>query len=168
MILDAMVLIHLAKITLLKKSCEHFKSVEIPEAVYNEIWVGKRKGYADAAIIIKLVEDKEMNIKKIKNKGLTKKAEEFNMQGGEADAVALYWQEKADYLATDDDNVRKKSTLLGIKVIGTPSIILKLYKQRVIPREKFEESLDELRKIGWFSNSVIDKIFMEGLQWEKQ
>ena len=29
-------------------------------------------------------------------------------------------------------------------------------------RKKFDESLSELRKIGWFSSAVIDKIMMEG------
>ena len=168
MIMDAMVLIHLAKITLLKKSCEHFKKVEIPKEVYDEILIGKEKGYADATAIVELINSKKIMVKQVQDKMLLKKAEEFNMQGGEAEAVALYWSKKADYLATDDDNVRKKSSLLGIKVIGTPSIILKLYEQKVISKEKFEESLSELRKIGWFSNSIIDKIFMEGLEWERQ
>lgn len=96
------------------------------------------------------------------------KAEEFNVKRGEAQAVALYWQENADYLATDDDNVRKRSMLLNIRVVGTPAIILKLYIEKLIEKNKLYESLAELRKIGWFSNSVIDKIFMEASKWDKR
>lgn len=48
------------------------------------------------------------------------KANAFNIQRGEAEAVALYWQEEADLLATDDDNVRRKKDALRIKTIGTP------------------------------------------------
>lgn len=164
---DAMVLIHLAKITLLQKSCEHFKNVAIPEAVYNEILMGKEKGYPDATVILDLIKSKKIKMKHIEDKSLMKRAEEFNIQRGEAGAVALYIAEKADYLATDDDNVRKKSSLLGLRLIGTPAIILKLYKHKTITKDKFEDSLNELRKIGWFNNSVIDKILMEGLEWEK-
>jgi len=168
MVKDAMVVIHLAKITLLKKSCKYFKQVFVPQEVYNEILNGEEKGYPDAKIIIELVKMKYIKVKSVKDKSLFKKAEAFNIQKGEAGAIALYWEEKADYIATDDDNVRKKSILLGIKLIGTPAIILKLYKEKVIEKEKFDESLAELRKIGWFSSQIIDKIQMEGLKWNNQ
>ncbi|MBI3027506.1 hypothetical protein HYY70_05325 [Candidatus Woesearchaeota archaeon] len=165
---DAMILIHLAKITLLKKSCEYFRNVVIPEAVCSEILLGKSKGYDDATLIMELVKNKKIKVRRMVRNNMIKRAEEFNIQGGEAQAVALYWAEKADYLATDDDNVRRKSILLGINVIGTLSIVMKLYKQKTISKEKFEESLNELRKIGWFGDVVIDKTLMEGLGWEKQ
>lgn len=156
---DSMILIHLAKITLLENSCDYFKNVTIPPAVYKEVTQDKK--YTDAVIIKKLTETKKIIIKSVRDKVLLRKAEEFNIKNGESEVVALYWQEKADYLATDDDNVRNKSILLNIKIIGTPAIILKLYREKMIKREKFEVSLDELRKIGWFSNAVIDKILME-------
>ncbi|MEM5802279.1 MAG: hypothetical protein QXQ18_02765 [Candidatus Aenigmatarchaeota archaeon] len=161
---DSMVVIHLAKITLLEKSCEHFKNVVIPEMVYKEILLGKEKGYPEVKIVEELIKEKKITVKRVKNKRVIEKILEFNIQRGEAEAVALYWEEKADYLATDDDNVRKKSVLLNINVIGTPAIILKLYRGKLIEKEKFEESLRELRKIGWFSDAVIDKILMEGLK----
>lgn len=159
---DSMVVIHLAKITLLEKSCEYFKNVVVPEMVYNEIQLGKGKGYSEVKIIEELVKMKKIAVKKVGNKRLIEKALEFNIQRGEAEALALYWEEKADYLATDDDNVRKKSVLLRIKVIGTPAIVLKLYRGKLIRKERFEESLRELRKIGWFSDAVLDKILVEG------
>ncbi len=40
----------------------------------------------------------------------------------------LYWQESADFLATDDDNVREKRILLELDLIGAPVIIWKLLK----------------------------------------
>lgn len=158
---DAMVVIHLAKITLLEKSCQYFKDVIISQRVYDEILAGEKRGHSEVKVITSLIEAKKMIVKLVTKKSLIEKAEQFNIQRGEGEAVALYWQEKADYLATDDDNVRKKSTILEIKVIGTPAIILHLYKQRLITKEKFEESISELRKIGWFSDAIIDKILME-------
>lgn len=161
---DSMVLIHLAKITLLEKSCDFFKNVIIPGKVYDEILSGMEKGYPDITIITDLIRAKKIAVKKVRNKSLIEKAREFNIQKGEGEAVALYWEKKANYLATDDDNVRKKSIMLNVKVIGTPAIILKLYSEKLIKKEKFEESLRELRKIGWFSNAVIDRIMSEGLR----
>ena len=158
---DAMVVIHLAKITLLEKSCQFFKQVVIPEAVYREILEGKVRGHEDAVLVEELVKAGRLGVQKVRNRRLLRRAAEFNIRRGEAEALALYWQENANYLASDDDNLRGKRTLLDIRLIGTPAIILRLYQAGVIEKDKFSQSLNELRRIGWFSNVVIDKILME-------
>ena len=158
---DAMVLIHLAKLSVLEKSCDYFEKVLIPELVHREIIQGEEKGFSDAQIALNLIKNKKIAIKKINDESLIKKANQFNIQRGEAEAVALYWQEKADILSTDDDNVRNKKILLDINIIGTPVIILKLFKEKIIDGNKAEQCISELRKIGWFSSAILDKISME-------
>jgi len=160
---DAMVLIHLAKITLLEKSCEYFREVIMPLMVYDEIIKGKDKGYGDVIIIENLIKMNKIKINKIKDETLMQKAREFNIYRGEAEALALYWQENADILATDDDNVRKKKLLLNISVISTPAIIMNLYKKQKITKEKYLDSISSLRKIGWFTNQVLDRMKMEAI-----
>lgn len=160
---DSMVLIHLAKITLLEKSCDYFKDVIIPEKVYNET-VSMEEKYEESVLIKELCEDGKIKVKKMINTILVNKANQYNIQRGEAEAVALYWQENADFIATDDDNVRKKRLLLNLNIIGTPSILLRLYTTNKIRKEKFKEAVDELRKIGWFSSALLDKVLMEGLK----
>lgn len=161
LVADTMVVIHLAKVTLLEASCGYFKSLVIPEAVYQEILAGRKKGYADAILVEELLKAKKCEVMRVREKKHLRRAEQFNVQRGEAEALALYWQEDADQLASDDDNLRKKSILLGIRLIGTPAIMLRLYREKVITQQKLAESLQALRKIGWFSSSVIDKILME-------
>ena len=100
-------------------------------------------------------------MRSVRDKKLLKKAAQFNIQGGEGEALALYWQEKADYLASDDDGLRKKAVLLDLRLIDTPAIILKLYQERRIEKSKLQSSLQALRRIGWFSNAVIDRILLE-------
>jgi len=158
---DSMVLIHLAKITLLDKSCSYFRKVIIPQAVFKEITLGSKKGYEDAEIINNAINAGKLTVKTLKNDKSLKQLRELNIKGGEAEAVSLYWQEKADYLASDDDNLRRKKTIINIKIIGTPAIILKLYKEKMIDKEKLINSLAKLKTIGWFSNSIIDKVLME-------
>ncbi len=160
---DAMVIIHLAKITLLEKSCDYFKNVVISELVYNETVV-KGKEHPEAIIIKELAEKKKIKVKKMSNNLFVNKANQYNIQRGESESVALYWQENSDLLATDDDNVRKKKALLNLNLIGTPAIIFKLYKDSIIDKEKFKESISQLREIGWFSNAILDKVLMEGLK----
>lgn len=160
---DAMVLIHLSKLTLIEKSCKFFEEITIPNFVNKEVVKkGKKEGYKDAVLIEEIIEDGLIEIKKIENPKLIDRANKFNIQGGEAEAVALYWQEEADLLATDDDNVRNKRVLLELDLIGTPPIIWKLFENGMIDENKFCESLETLRDIGWFSNAVIDKILNKG------
>jgi len=165
---DAMVLIHLAKITLLKKSCEYFSEVIVPNLVYEEILRGEDKGYGEVILIKEAVNSKMIKIIKVANSDLLERANEFNIKEGEAEAVALYWQEKTDFLATDDDNVRKKAGMLNISIIGTPAVIINLYKSKLITEEKYISSIEELRKIGWFSNQVIERMKMEIKKWSNQ
>lgn len=156
-----MVLIHLAKLSLLEQSCNYFKKIFIPDLVHKEIIKGGERDFPEVPIIINLIKDKKIVVKKIWDKSLVKRANQFNVQKGEAEVVALYWQERADFIATDDDNVRRKKLLLKINIIGTPSIILRLYKKKMINKRKLIQSVLELRKIGWFSNAILDRILME-------
>mgnify|MGYP001611092362 CR=1 FL=1 len=158
---DAMILIHLAKLSLLEISCDYFEEVMIPKLVSNEVLNGIKNKYPDAKIIEGLIEEKKIIVKEVKEKFLIKKANQFNIQKGEAEVVALYWQEEAKLIATDDDNVRKKKILLNLNLIGTPAIILLLYQNKKIDNLKLKQSLTELKKIGWFNNSIFDKITME-------
>ncbi|MFH1391696.1 MAG: hypothetical protein ABIH20_05275 [Candidatus Diapherotrites archaeon] len=159
---DSMVLIHLAKITVLEKSCGHFGNIIIPKKVFDEVVTkGKENNYPDAIIVEEAVKKGKISVKTVKAKELEKRANQFNVFGGEAEAVALYWQEKANLIACDDDNVRNKKEILEINIIGTPSILLSLYRKKKITKEKLEESINKLRQIGWFNNQVLDAILLE-------
>lgn len=162
---DAMILIHLSKIGLLEKACNFLGTVVIPKKVYNEmIKAGRKRNYPAAVLIGEIIEKGDIEVKKVSEDNLIKKAKSFNIQGGEAEAVALYWEENADLLATDDDNVRRKKELLNLSLIGTPVIILKLYENKVLKKSKFKRALEELKEIGWFSNAVIDQVRLNGDQ----
>lgn len=158
-----MVLIHLAKITLLQASCSYFKTVLIPPLVYEEAVVrGRKEGFPDAVLIEEMVEEGTIQVQEVEKPALLTRAHQFNIQEGEAEAVALYWQENADYLVTDDDNVREKEGVLGLQLLSTPSLLLHLYKEQKVAKAKFHRALDTLREIGWFSNAVLDEIVRRG------
>jgi len=160
MVKDAMVLIHLAKLTLLEKNCEAFGKVMIPELVYKEAVGKKGKGTEDSLLIESLIRKGRIEVKKARE-SLVKRLAEMNIQGGEAESIALYWEAEADFIASDDSNVIRKRDILGISLIGTPAIVLHLYRQNLIDREKVRMSVRRLREIGWFSGTVLDKILLE-------
>lgn len=154
---DAMVLIHLAKTSLLEASCEMFGKVVIPELVQEEV---SKREYPDTIIIKGLIEKRKIAVK-IPSRHSVAKANQFNIYRGEAEAVALYWESGADYIATDDDNVRRKKEILGLKLIGTPSILLRLYQEQKVNASKINGAIKKLKEIGWFSNTIWDKIRLE-------
>ncbi len=157
-----MVLIHLAKLSLLETCCDLFSEILVPTEVKKEVVdKGRERGFPDAVIIDEIINKGKISVKDVQDRGLVERANQFNIQRGEAEAVALYWEMKADFLATDDDNVRKKKTILDLKLIGTLPIILKLFRADRIDKDKFERSLIELGKIGWFSSGVLDRIALE-------
>ncbi len=155
-------MIHLAKITLLEKCCSFFGQVIIPQEVFEEtVTAGLKQGYPDASLIQALVSGGQIGVKTVTERGLLERAYQCNIKGGEAEAVALYWQEKAGLLASDDDNVRKKKEALDIALIGTPAILLSLYRKKLISRQKALEAVKTLKKIGWFSTAVLDMVVLE-------
>lgn len=154
---DSIVLIHLAKTSVLKECCNYFGDVFIPTKVKEEVIKNK---YPEERVILNLIASKKIKVKEVTKLNLIKKANDFNIQKGEAEAVALYWELKAEYLATDDDNVRKKKDILNLNLIGTPAIILKLYKNKEIDINKLKQVIAIMRKVGWFGNTIWDKILI--------
>ncbi len=158
-----MVLINMAKVTLLEKNCDHFGEVMIPLEVFNETVVaGKEKGKQDALLVEKMINNKKILVKEVKNKGLIAIANGFNVFDGEAEAFALYRESNADFLVSDDLNLRKKRDLLDAKIIGSLAVVLKLKKIGSIGDDKFESVIEGFREIGWFSNAILDKVLEEG------
>jgi len=75
--------------------------------------------------------------------------------------VALYFQEKADLIASNDGKVRGLQLILNLNLISSPEIVLVMERAGVISKERALESLLQLKRIGWFSPSVIDVIVEE-------
>lgn len=160
---DSMVLINLAKITLLELSCDYFINVLISKIVFEEsVIVGKNKGMEDALIIEAIIKKKKIKVKNLRDEKIIKLINQFNIYGGEAESLALYWQEKGDLLISDDYNLRKKKEIANAKIIGSLAVILKLRKENKIDKAKFLKAVNKMREIGWFSNSILDKVLMEG------
>ncbi len=152
---DSMVLIHLAKMQVLTYSCQYFGDVIIPTKVYEETVInGKKKGHPDALIIQQTINSNLIKIKEIKNKDNVDNLRLFGLHLGEAEAVALYFQEKAQFLATDDDTCRKNRIILGINIIGSPAIVLMLLRKALITRKKAIDCISALETIGWFDTEV--------------
>jgi len=156
---DSMILIHLAKMHILNDSCKYFGKIIIPTKIYEEtVVIGKQKGHPDALIIEKAITSDLIKIKEVRNKKKVSDLKIFGLHLGEAEAVALYFQEQAHFLATDDDTCRRNRIILGINIIGSPAIVLALFRKGAIARRKVLDCVSTLETIGWFDSEVINEM----------
>ena len=159
---DSMVLIHLAVGGVLREACMMFGQVMIPNAVHGEVVErGIEANHADAYIVQKLEKEGYIQVVAVTDTMLMDELKKYGLQGGELEAVTLYIQEKADLIASNDDKVRRLRLILNLDLVSSPEIVFLLAKKRVITKGRALECLCELKRIGWFSNIVINSIMAE-------
>lgn len=160
-IIDACSAILLAKVSVLE-ALVNWKKIAIPKTVYKEVIEGKEKKFFDALLVERLCTDKKIKIVNSKNKKLLNKLkEDYGLGEGEAETIAVYLEDKFDGLITDNKQGRKTSKVYGINPIGSPDIIISLFKTKKINKEKAIRALNNLRKYGWFEDSIIDYALLE-------
>ena len=157
--MDAMAVIHLSKITLLRSLVENIEVV-IPRKVFKESVKDSLGRYNDALITDGLIREGKIMVLDV-NVDRIKEIERFGITGGEAEAVALYLDGKYDAIVSDDDVVRENRALLNLRVIGTPTIVRWMFENGLIDKKKAIEGLEELKKIGWFERGLLDRIIAE-------
>jgi len=129
-------LIHLSEIDLIK-ALDAFKEIYIPEEVNNEL---KRNR----------IDKNVFNNVKIANLGPKFKdvaeimVNKFSLDLGEAQAIALSLQEKADYFLTDDLDARTVANAHNIEAHGTVGIILRAFREKIINKKLALEKINEL------------------------
>ena len=139
-----------------------FGRVMIPKAVHGEVVEkGIEANYADAYIVQKLEKEGFIQIVAVTDTMLMNELKRYGLHGGELEAVTLYFQEKADLIASNDDKVRRLRLILNLDLVSSPEIVFLLAKKRFITESKALECLSELKRIGWFSNIIIDSIMAE-------
>ncbi len=81
----------------------------------------------------------------------------FNvLHKGEAEAIALAMQVKADILLLDDKKARALATKLGLRILGTLGILILAKKKSII--NSIEEEIAKLmKKSFWLSQNVVSK-----------
>lgn len=158
-ICDSSLLILLSKLEMLDLLIEAFDNVIIPQAVYSEaVTLGKILKKMDAFLIEKQVKDKKINLKQIKDiaekENLIKN---FNIHDGEAEAIVLYIEEKADLLGTDDYKTLKVCKILEIKYFTTLLFIIRCFSNNKLSKDSTLLKFENLKEIGWYKeNNIID------------
>jgi predicted nucleic acid-binding protein len=82
--------------------------------------------------------------------------DDFGLGKGEAEAIALCLQEKAQLVATDDKNGINACKLLGIAFTTAPAILIRCREKNLISRSEAFAKLSFLGLYGRYQNSIIE------------
>jgi len=127
-------IIHLTEINLLE-AFNVFSETSIPEEVKRELEISKTIVPRKIKVLKILPEFKD-RIKILSN--------QENLDLGEAFAIVLTMQEKADYFLTDDLDARSVAIKYNIEAHGTVGIILRAFREKIIDKKTAIEKINEL------------------------
>ncbi|MBI2574551.1 hypothetical protein HYV82_01575 [Candidatus Woesearchaeota archaeon] len=128
--------IHLLEVDL-ASALRAFGEVYVPEEVKNELKRNKITLDAFRGVKILPLQPKFKDVAEI----LVNK---FSLDLGEAQAIALALQEKADYFLTDDLDARTVAGVHGVEAHGTVGIILRAFRNKIIDKEMAIKNVKEL------------------------
>jgi predicted nucleic acid-binding protein len=169
-ICDSSFIILISKLELIDLLIKAFKEIYLPQAVFNEsVKKGKMLKKMDAFMIEERIQDKGIKIKNIRNHDKKKGfMDDFNIHEGEAEAIILFFEEKADLLATDDYRTLKTCKVLNIKYFTTPLFIIRSFLRSEISKEKTHLKFEKLQELGWYKNENIIEFKNKLMDLEKK
>ncbi len=158
-IADASSLILLEKIALLDTLLEHSMKFIIPKEVHKEaVDKGKMRKYPDAFNLEEKIQNGKITVKDVEDKGRVKSLmASFKIETGEAEAISLFQQERADLLATDDRLAINACRALSIPTSGSAAFITHSFEQGFINKGQGVQMLEILAKAGRYKSDIIFK-----------
>jgi predicted nucleic acid-binding protein len=155
-VFDASTLILIAKGEFLDLFISHAgMPVVIPGEVERECCGSKR--VLDAVIIQKALDESRIKTVTVKNRRLVAKLQaDFSLGGGEAEAIALALNEKAQLLGIDDKNGINACKLLGIAFTTAVGILIRSREKGLLEKSEALAKLALLAKHGRYKNSIIE------------
>lgn len=153
-VFDASSLILLARTELLEPFLSSYPGPKaIPIKVRDEVLAEKRD---ETPSLIKLIETKEVLVLRVKNAPLSRKLmEDFRIDWGEADALALALQEKDSLVATDDRNAIRACKLLKLDFTTAIAILVRSAEKGLLAKEEAFLKLERLASIGRYKATII-------------
>lgn len=155
LIFDASTLILLSKIDLLEVFISNFGGqILIPEMIQAEVCI---EGWEETPLLVRLMKERKINVLKVKNNKATKKfMDDFSIDVGEAEVLALALEEKASLVATDDRNAIRACKFLKINFITAIAILIRCFEKKLVDREEAINRLKKLGAVARYSRAIIE------------
>ena len=155
-VLDASTLILIAKVEMLELFLAKSKlQVAIPVEVEKECCASKKS--LDALIIRKALDESRIKVIDIKNRSLvTKLRGDFGLGRGEAEAIAIALEEKAQIVGIDDKNGINACKLLGIPFTTAIAILVRMRGKGLLSTSEALAKLAALATYGRYKKSIME------------
>jgi|SRR3989344_6626095 len=128
-------IIHLSEINFLV-ALTSFSTILIPQEVNSEL--KKNKIFLPSKIrVVSLKNEWKDFVKVLTN--------QHNLDLGEAEAISLFLQEKANYFFTDDLDAREIAKYYNVSVHGTVGLVLRALKEKIVKKKEAVEKIKELQ-----------------------
>lgn len=154
-VFDASTIILLAKVDLFETFVSNFRGpVLIPERVRVEVC---KEGKNETPLIVKLIEEKKLNVLKVKNSNLVKKLmEDFTIDAGEAEVLTLALLKKASIIATDDRNAIRACKFLKVDFTTAIAFLIRAFKKKLIDKDEALLKLQKLASIARYKKVIVN------------
>ena len=134
-------------------------NVSVPVAIPGEVekeCCGSKKTL-DALIIQRAVDESRIKTVVVKNRRLIAKLQvDFSLGRGEAEAISLAINEKAEVLGIDDKNGINACKLLGVAFTTAVGILIRSREKGLLEETDALEKLSSLAKHGRYKDSIIE------------
>lgn len=155
-VLDASTLILLAKPELLDLLLAHFSGpVVIPDEVERECCGAKKT--LDALVIRRTLDTGRIKTMAVKSRGLVSRLRsDFSLGRGEAEAIALALNQKAQLLAIDDKSGINACKFLGVAFTTALGFLIRSREKQLLDEREALEKLSLLATCGRYKSSIIE------------
>lgn len=152
-VFDASTLILSAKIELLGLLTDEIDIV-ITETVEREVTI--KQNTFDSKLIRSLIEEGSISVESMEKTSIIEELmRDFNMDEGEASALALYQEKEGELLATDDGQLIKAAKVLGIPFTSSVDFLIRASQKGLLEEDIALEKLKKLQKYGWYKERII-------------
>ena len=155
-VFDASTLILIAKAELLNL---FLANVTVPVAIPGEVereCCGPKKAL-DAVIIQRALDESRIKTVVVKNRRIVAKLQaDFSLGRGEAEAIALALNEKAQVIGIDDKNGINACKLLGVTFTTAVGILIRSQEKGLLKESEALQKLASLAKHGRYKDSIVE------------
>ncbi len=150
-------ILNLALIDRLSLMQEQFTTVTIPKGVLEELRVGEN--LPGSKKILDALDSKWLQVEEVQDSAILRIIKR-ELDAGEAEAIALVLENRAEWVLLDETEARRIAKDLGLKVTGVLGILLRACCQKRIPSLRTE--MERLReKAGFY---ISDHLFEDLLK----
>ncbi len=158
---DSSTLILLAKSDLVDAALDYFDGISIPETVEKEVVEdGLEQGFQDALLVRERIRQGRITVAGTPT-GSAALQKEYGLHAGEAEALALYLESKADLLGMDDGKAIKVCRILQARFFTALSLAIHLTLEKAIGKIEGTACIQALGKHGRYTEEEIELALSE-------